>query len=193
MAKKRKNCSWCGKGFSVDVESRDIFCSLECAEKFENGKDMYIYSESKNNNNIEKTKKMLSDLSWKFRRKKILQEENEILKVKDFAGNINFNELGIKGKSGYKTLDDLIIEDEQKIFLNECEIISIDRKIKSIEIFLDKLEKSEYDVLMLKYFTDGKKEMILRDIAEKSNFSLPTVKRKYDSAIEKIAIYKFGE
>ncbi|HFL3558421.1 TPA: hypothetical protein ACG3PI_003463 [Clostridioides difficile] len=192
MSKKKKICAWCGRGFYIDADSKQECCSLKCKEKLRRKKKELLKIENEKSN-FGKTKKLLENLSRDFRRKKALEDEIELLKKNSYVGNVNFNELGIKGNYGNKTIDDLIAKDEEQILINECAILHIDKKIQEIEVFLKRLSPSEYEILQLRYFTNKRDEMIFNRIAELTNFSTTTVKRKYNSAIEKIAFYKFGE
>ncbi|MGO1044467.1 sigma factor-like helix-turn-helix DNA-binding protein [Clostridioides difficile] len=192
MPSKKMICVWCGKGFYIDTKSKQECCSLKCKEKFKRKKRELLKIENEKSS-FGKTKKILEDLSKDFRRKKALEDETELLKKNSYIGNINFNQLGIKSNFGNKTIDDLIAKDEEQILINECAILHIDKKIQEIEVFLKRLSQSEYDILELRYFTNKRDEITFNKIAELTNFSTTTVKRKYNSAIKKIAFYKFGE
>ncbi len=94
---------------------------------------------------IDKTKIYLKDLRKKLDKKAMLEEEIQLLKsTQGINLSINFeNELGIKSKSSYKGIDDLIVTTDSKICCLQAQVERINHYVRMFELYSRELKEIE--------------------------------------------------
>ncbi|MDU8777850.1 hypothetical protein RYD90_16910, partial [Clostridioides difficile] len=105
--------------------------------------------------------------------------------------SINFNELGFPVRSGSYSIDDMIINSQEKIYIKETEIEIIDSRIEMINIYTKRLSEEEQEIISLRHFDS--KINSYGEISELLMISKTVVQRKYTDALRKIVLMKYGE
>ncbi|HBF2253991.1 sigma-70 family RNA polymerase sigma factor [Clostridioides difficile] len=180
MAKKKRICSWCGKSFFT--ESKNRFCCKSCERKYKKGKEKNVSSCL-----VEETKEYLIELGNKKRRVDILRKEIDFLKDKEFYREINFNELGFKIHSSPKGIDEMIMNNEDKISFKESEIDFIEYRLRLIDIYISELTEEKQQIIKFMYFYDGASKLSNEEIASKIKCSRSNVYYKHKEALKELA------
>ncbi|MCE0624366.1 hypothetical protein LWF00_01895, partial [Clostridioides difficile] len=115
----------------------------------------------------------------------------EFLKKNEKLSSINFNELGFPVRSGSYSIDDMIINSQEKIYIKETEIEIIDSRIEMINIYTKRLSEEEQEIISLRHFDS--KINSYGEISELLMISKTVVQRKYTDALRKIVLMKYGE
>lgn len=90
------------------------------------------------------------------------------------------------------TIDDILARDETRINILESNIEYTNFKLNQYKASLELLGRDEYEVINRKYLDIENKRTAFEKIGQDMNCSKTTAKRWHDSAIEKIAIYNYG-
>ncbi|HBF1669848.1 TPA: hypothetical protein KNS56_003642 [Clostridioides difficile] len=140
---------------------------------------------------IDEVIKLLDEVRELRVRKEVLNDEIEFLKKNEKLSSINFNELGFPVRSGSYSIDDMIINSQEKIYIKETEIEIIDSRIEMINIYTKRLSEKEQEIISLRHF--GSKINSYGEISELLMISKTVVQRKYTDALRKIVLMKYGE
>lgn len=140
---------------------------------------------------IDEVIKLLDEVRELRVRKEVLNDEIEFLKKNEKLSSINFNELGFPVRSGSYSIDDMIINSQEKIYIKETEIEIIDSRIEMINIYTKRLSEEEQEIISLRHFDS--KINSYGEISELLMISKTVVQRKYTDALRKIVLMKYGE
>ncbi|EJA6394239.1 hypothetical protein [Clostridioides difficile] len=140
---------------------------------------------------IDEVIKLLDEVRELRVRKEVLNDEIEFLKKNEKLSSINFNELGFPVRSGSYSIDDMIINSQEKIYIKETEIEIIDSRIEMINIYTKRLSEKEQEIISLRHFDS--KINSYGEISELLMISKTVVQRKYTDALRKIVLMKYGE
>ena len=132
---------------------------------------------------LNKLRKNLNKInSWKL--------EIQVLKEK-------LNSYSVQGFNTYKssgvvTLDDILVRDETRVNILESNLDFTNYKLNEYKAYLEILNENECEVINRRYLDITCKRTSYKQIGEDMHYSHTTVKRWNDSAIKKIAEYKYG-
>lgn len=90
------------------------------------------------------------------------------------------------------TIDDILERDETRINILESNIEYTNFKLNEYKPYLKLLDDNEYKVIDRKYLDIENKRISYEKIGEDMHCSHTAVKKWHDSAINKIASYKYG-
>lgn len=147
---------------------------------------------SNEKNNIDKVKNDLKKLGKNLRKINAWKIEIEVLKEKMNAYKNGGFGLGSQCISTI-TIDDILARDETRLNTLESNIDYTNYKLKEYKAALEFLNDKEYEVINKRYLLAEYKKNTYEGIAEDMRFSKTHIIRIHDSAIKKIAIYKYGD
>ncbi|MGX8128450.1 sigma-70 family RNA polymerase sigma factor [Clostridioides difficile] len=180
MSKKKKICSWCGKSFFT--ESQNNFCCKSCERKYRVDKEKGTGSCL-----VEETKEYLTELGNLKRKMRLLKKEIDILKDKEFYREINFNNLGFKTHSSPRGIDEMILNNEDKISLKESEIDFIEYKLRLMNIYISELAEEKQQIIKFMYLYDEMYKLTNEEIASKIKCSRSNVYYKHKEALKELS------
>lgn len=129
-------------------------------------------------------KKLKSISAWKTEIEVITQKLNAYK-----SGGFPF----VSTSNATITIDDILARDETRINILESNIEYTNFKLNEYKPYLELLDDNEYEVINRKYLTIENKRVSYEKIGEDMHYSNTTVKKWHDSAITKIASYKYED
>lgn len=130
---------------------------------------------------LKKLRKDLADLpSWKEEKSLIEEQINSY-------GSINFDEIGYKTGGAIYGLDDLLINDREKVSILEGKINQAEYRYNRMKIHINKLSEDQQMVIYSRYINTNGENVSFEKISKIVKYSKMHVKRLHDSSLEKIA------
>lgn len=145
---------------------------------------------------IEQTRKYLNGLNDALNNIEILEIEIEELEKLETYQELDFEKIiGFKSKSSYKDIGDTSIYIRDKITMKQAEIDHIRYKYRQIEALLNKAKENEKEIMLYRYFRRNRENnrYTVAEIAQKTRYSVSSIKRIENKMIKNIAIFKFKD
>lgn len=138
-----------------------------------------------------KTKKYLMNMNNIYIRRELVGEELEdiynTIAAVDYSNNIQSTTIS-------NSVENSILKNEDRINKLKCEITTLDKKIESFNKIKSNLSDSQLTIIEYKYINkNNNRSYSYLELQDKTNYSIPMLKKIHKELIEKIAYLKFGE